>query len=74
YWAGCNHILPTSRSARFSSGLSVRDFIKWVNYAFYDQEKLANEGAEIVSFARLEGLNFHAKSVEMRLKNQEKSL
>ncbi|RKY46837.1 MAG: histidinol dehydrogenase [Candidatus Neomarinimicrobiota bacterium] len=74
YWAGCNHILPTSRSARFSSGLSVRDFIKWVNYAFYDQEKLADEGAEIVSFARLEGLNFHAKSVEMRLKNQEKSL
>lgn len=73
YWAGCNHILPTGRSARFSSGLSVRDFIKWINWAFYDQSKLFEEGDRIVSFAQLEGLAFHAKSVEMRLKSREKN-
>jgi histidinol dehydrogenase len=69
YWAGSNHILPTSANARFASALSVRDFLKWISVVEYSKEKLKNEGEKIIQFAKLEKLDAHAKAVELRLNN-----
>ena len=70
YWAGCNHILPTSAGARYSSALSVRDFLRWISVVEYDKNKLQTEGKKIARFARIEGLEAHARAVEYRLKNE----
>lgn len=66
YWAGSNHILPTAGSARYASALSVRDFIRRTSVVKYDEETLRNMGSEITRFARLEGLDAHARAVEQR--------
>jgi len=71
YWAGPNHILPTSGGARCFSPLSVTDFTKKSSIIFYDQERLKKDGKKIASFARLEGLEAHARSIEVR--NEEGS-
>jgi len=66
YWAGPDHILPTSGGARSFSPLSVSDFTKKSSLIFYDQENLKKDGKKIVSLARLEGLDAHARSIEIR--------
>ena len=66
YWAGPNHILPTSGGARSFSSLSVKDFTKRSSIIFYDKENLRKDGQKIASLARLEGLEAHARSIEIR--------
>ena len=66
YWAGPNHILPTSGGARCFSPLSVKDFTKRSSIIFYDKERLGQASEKIANFARLEGLEAHARSVEIR--------
>ncbi len=66
YFAGPNHTLPTGGTARFSSPLSVDDFIKKTQYTYYTEEALTKAGAKIAYFARKEGLEAHARSVTVR--------
>ena len=66
YWAGPNHTLPTSGTARFSSPLSVDDFVKKSQFLYYSRKALAGAKDHIVSFANREGLNAHANSVAVR--------
>lgn len=68
YVAGPNHVLPTGRRARFSSGLSVLDFMKRTSFLGLDEAALGRIGPAAVSLAHAEGLPAHAKSVELRLK------
>lgn len=70
YVAGPNHVLPTSGSARFSSGLSVTDFMKRTTYVGCDAASLARIGPAAVTLAGAEGLDAHARSVAIRLKNR----
>ncbi|WP_206459795.1 histidinol dehydrogenase [Anaerovorax sp. IOR16] len=66
YFAGPNHVLPTSGTARFSSPLSVDDFIKKSSYLYYTKEALENVKDQISDFANREGLSAHAKSITVR--------
>jgi len=66
YFAGPNHTLPTSGTARFSSPLSVDDFIKKSSYIYYDKAALERVYKDIDSFARMEGLDAHADSISIR--------
>ena len=66
YFAGPNHTLPTSGTARFSSPLSVDDFVKKSSFLYYDQSALAPVAERIADFARREGLEAHARSVLIR--------
>ncbi|MBQ7712478.1 MAG: histidinol dehydrogenase [Clostridia bacterium] len=66
YYAGMNHTLPTCGTARFSSALSVDDFVKKTQYAYYPEEALAAVAADVAAFARKEGLTGHAKSATIR--------
>ena len=66
YMAGPNHTLPTGGSARFSSALSVDDFVKKMQYTYYTRQALADKAADIVKFAESEGLSGHARSVSSR--------
>ncbi|MEM1195148.1 MAG: histidinol dehydrogenase [Pseudomonadota bacterium] len=68
YVAGPNHVLPTGRRARFSSGLSVLDFMKRTSFLQLDQSALDTIGPAAAALAHAEGLPAHAKSVEVRLK------
>ena len=68
YVAGPNHVLPTARRARFSSGLSVLDFMKRTSFISLDEAALGAIGPAAVSLAHAEGLPAHAKSLELRLK------
>lgn len=68
YVAGPNHVLPTGRRARFSSGLSVLDFMKRTSFIALDPAALAAIGPAAVALAEAEGLPAHAQSVAMRLK------
>jgi len=68
YVAGPNHVLPTSGTARFASGLSVYDFLKRTSWVALDDAALAAIGPAAVALARAEGLTAHAGSVEVRLK------
>ena len=67
YVAGPNHVLPTGRTARFSSGLSVFDFLKRTTWVEADRPALAQVGPAAVALAEAEGLHAHARSVAMRL-------
>jgi len=68
YYAGPNNTLPTSGTARFSSPLSVDDFIKKSSYTYYSSEALNETGDDIIAFAEKEGLAAHALSVARRIK------
>ncbi|MEH7440718.1 histidinol dehydrogenase [Bacillus sp. JJ1122] len=68
YFAGPNHVLPTNGTARFSSPLSVEDFQKKSSIILYSEKAMKDNGAKIAEFARLEGLEAHARAVETRLK------
>lgn len=67
YVAGSNHVLPTARSARFSSGLSVLDFMKRTSILRLDAAALARLGPAAIALGQAEGLEAHARSVAMRL-------
>ena len=69
YFAGPNHTLPTSGTARFSSPLSVDDFVKKMQYTYYTEEALSEVAEDIALFARKEGLTGHARSVLSRFKD-----
>lgn len=68
YFAGPNHVLPTNGTARFSSGLSVDEFVKKSSIIFYSEQALKENGKKIAALARLEGLEAHARAIEERLK------
>lgn len=67
YVAGPNHVLPTGRTARFASGLSVFDFLKRTTWVAADAESLGRVGPAAVALAEAEGLQAHARSVALRL-------
>jgi histidinol dehydrogenase len=67
YVAGSNHVLPTARSARFSSGLGVLDFMKRTSLLKLAPDGLAKLGPAAIALGRAEGLDAHARSVAMRL-------
>ena len=66
YFAGPNHTLPTSGTARFSSPLGVDDFVKRASFTYYTKEALTAEAEKIGFFARREGLEAHARSALVR--------
>lgn len=69
YVAGSNHVLPTARSARFSSGLSVLDFMKRMSLLKAGADQLRAIGPAAIVLGRAEGLDAHARSVSIRLNN-----
>ena len=72
YLGGPNHTLPTSGTARFSSPLSVDDFVKKTQYTYYTREAFARVAEDIAVFARKEGLTAHAKSALIRITDETK--
>lgn len=69
YFAGPNHTLPTSGTAKFSSPLSVDEFIKKSSYIYYTNTALGEVKQKVIAFAKKEGLDAHAKSVASRFAN-----
>jgi histidinol dehydrogenase len=67
YVAGPNHVLPTAGTARFSSALSVDHFIKKTSLIRYSEAAFRKEAESIIRLARIEGLDAHARSVDVRL-------
>lgn len=72
YFAGPNHTLPTSGTARFSNPLSVDDFVKKSQYSYYTADALRKVSDKIAYFARKEGLDAHARSTEIRFEDDKK--
>ena len=72
YVGGPNHVLPTARSARFSSGLGVLDFMKRTSILRCDADALARIGPAAVTLGRAEGLEAHARSVAVRLGSSQR--
>jgi histidinol dehydrogenase len=73
YVGGSNHVLPTARSARFSSGLSVLDYVKRTSVLKLGAEQLQSLGSAAITLARAEGLDAHARSVSIRMNRREGS-
>ena len=69
YFAGPNHTLPTSGTARFSSALSVDDFVKKSQYIYYTREALSKVADKVSYFAKKEGLDAHARSATIRFED-----
>ena len=69
YFAGPNHTLPTSGTARFSSPLGVEDFIKTTQFTYYTKDALGKVADKVALFANTEGLQAHAKSAVVRKKD-----
>lgn len=69
YFAGPNHVLPTNGTARFASPLSVDDFVKKSSIISYSKTALAENGKAIMKLARLEGLEAHARAIDIRLED-----
>ena len=67
YFAGPNHTLPTSGTAKFSSPLSVDDFVKKTQYTYYTKDALSRVAKDVEFFANKEGLTAHAKSAVIRI-------
>jgi histidinol dehydrogenase len=70
YVAGPNHVLPTGRTARFASGLSVFDFLKRTTWVAADAASLDRVGPAAIALAEAEGLNAHARSIALRLQKR----
>lgn len=68
YVAGPNHVLPTAGTARFSSALSVDNFIKKTSLLHYAEDRFQKEAKDIVTLAEIEGLEAHANAVRLRMK------
>ena len=73
YMAGPNHTLPTMGAARFSSPLSVDDFVKKTQFIYYTHDALGGIAEDIAVFARKEGLTAHARSATIRFEEEEKA-
>lgn len=71
YFAGPNHTLPTSGTAKFSSPLSVDDFVKKTQYTYYTKEALKRVAKDVAFFAEKEGLTAHAKSAIIRTEESD---
>ena len=71
YYAGPNHTLPTSGTAKFSSPLSVDDFVKKTQFTYYSREALEEVAYEVAFFATKEGLTAHAKSAIVRFEEEK---
>ena len=71
YMAGPNHTLPTSGAARFSSPLSVDDFVKKTQFTYFSRDALAELADDVAYFARQEGLTAHAQSAVVRLEESK---
>lgn len=71
YFAGPNHTLPTSGTAKFSSPLSVDDFIKKTQYTYYTKGALKKVAFDVAAFAKKEGLTAHAKSAVIRVEDEQ---
>lgn len=71
YFAGPNHTLPTSGTARFSSPLSVDDFVKKSQYTYYTQDALRKVAEDIAFFAEKEGLSAHSRSATIRFEGEK---
>ena len=72
YYAGPNHTLPTGGTARFSSPLSVDDFIKKSQFIYYPEEAFKDVAYDVDKFARTEGLTAHGRSATVRMEENEK--
>lgn len=72
YFAGANHTLPTSGTARFSSPLSVDDFVKKTQFTYYTADALREASGKVALFARSEGFEAHARSVLVRFEDEDK--
>ena len=72
YFAGPNHTLPTSGTARFSSPLSVDDFVKKTQFTYFTAEALRKVAKDVEYFATKEGLTAHAKSAVIRFEAEDK--
>lgn len=70
YFAGPNHVLPTGRTARFSSALGVYDFVKRTSLISYSQKQMADASARIAALAEAEGLQAHANSALIRTRER----
>ncbi len=70
YFAGPNHVLPTSGTARFFSPLSVDSFTKKSSFIYYTEDALKNDAEDIVRFAEVEGLTAHANSIKVRFEEE----
>ena len=70
YFAGPNHVLPTNGTARFSSPLNVDDFQKKSSIIMYSKEDFERNAHKIAAFARMEGLEAHARAIEARNKDK----
>ncbi len=70
YYAGPSHVLPTGGSARFSSGLSVKDFLKKMVVVACSERSLKSSARDIINFAKAEGLAGHAESIKVRLRKK----
>jgi histidinol dehydrogenase len=66
YWAGPSHTLPTGTSAKFFSALTSNDFVKSISIIEFDKQQLADAADDIIRLAKTEGLDAHAKSVDIR--------
>jgi histidinol dehydrogenase len=73
YFAGPNHILPTNGTARFSSPLNVDDFIKKSSVIYYSKEAIIENGESIMTLARHEGFEAHARAIQVRLEKEGRS-
>ncbi len=71
YFAGPNHTLPTSGTAKFSSPLSVDDFVKKTQYTYYTKDALKKVAEDVSYFAKQEGLTAHAKSAVIRTEEED---
>ena len=71
YMAGPNHTLPTGGSARFSSPLSVDDFMTASQFTYYTRSALERVAEDVAFFARAEGLTAHARSAVIRMEENE---
>ena len=71
YFAGPNHTLPTTGTARFSSPLSVDDFVKKTQYTYYTKDALSRIADDVAFFAEKEGLSAHARSATVRFEDKK---
>ncbi|TDQ36970.1 histidinol dehydrogenase [Aureibacillus halotolerans] len=71
YFAGPSHVLPTNGTARFSSPLSVEDFLKRTSIIHYSRQALQENASSIAAFARLEELEAHARAIEIRMEEDQ---
>lgn len=70
YFAGPNHVLPTNGTARFSSPLNVDDYMKKSSVIYYSKEALLQNGPKIIALAKHEGLEAHARAIQIRLEKE----